>query len=485
MQFGQDATQPMNETLKDLMARPTDLPEKFDPSAPHSPRGHRVARIFIVMAGLLALIAGTAAMFYFGTRAVTLRIAVGPPNSDDLRVIQSLAQAFSRERNYIRLRVVPVENAVAAAGDIAKGSADLAVIRGDLDLPKEALAVATLRKNVAVLWVPPRSAGAKGKPIKTIAQLAGKKIGLIGKSPANINLLKIILEQSGIGMDKVETVQFSVTGLAEALKGQKLDAFMAVGPFNSRITAEAINVTIGGKEPTFLAIDAADAIDQKYPAYEAAEIPAGAYGKDKPDDAVKTIGFNHHIVARKALSEVTVAAFTRQLFSVRQALLAEFPLAAKLEAPDTDKDAAIPVHPGAAAYVDGEEKTFLERYSDYIWFAIMGLSVLGSAGAWFAGYVRKDERISNTSRRERLLEMIAISRKSTDCDELDELQIEADGIMSDTLTCFEQGAIEEGTLTAFNIALEQFHNAVADRKLLLMSMPQTQAPPRPAAALRA
>jgi hypothetical protein len=27
-------------------------------------------------------------------------------------------------------------------------------------------------------------------------------------------------------------------------------------------------------------------------------------------------------------------------------------------------------------------------------------------------------------------------------------------------------------LTAFNIALEQFHNAVADRKALLMSMPQ-------------
>ena len=38
--------------------------------------------------------------------------------------------------------------------------------------------------------------------------------------------------------------------------------------------------------------------------------------------------------------------------------------------------------------------------------------------------------------------------------------------------CFEHGAIEQGTLTAFNIAIEQFHNAVADRKALLMSMPQ-------------
>ncbi len=39
------------------------------------------------------------------------------------------------------------------------------------------------------------------------------------------------------------------------------------------------------------------------------------------------------------------------------------------------------------------------------------------------------------------------------------------------LDSFERGGIEEGSLTAFHIALEQFHSAVADRKTLLMSMP--------------
>ena len=76
--------------------------------------------------------------------------------------------------------------------------------------------------------------------------------------------------------------------------------------------------------------------------------------------------------------------------------MAEFPLAAKIETPDTDKDAVIPVHPGAAAFVDGEEKTFLDRYSDYIWWALMALSAMGSAGAWFAGYLKKDERNNNS-----------------------------------------------------------------------------------------
>ncbi len=93
--------------------------------------------------------------------------------------------------------------------------------------------------------------------------------------------------------------------------------------------------------------------------YEASEIPAGSFGgsPDRPEDEIKTISFSHHIVARKGVSESTIAAFTRQLFAIRQSLKNEFPLAAKIETPDTDKDATIPVHPGAAAFVDGEEKT--------------------------------------------------------------------------------------------------------------------------------
>ena len=52
------------------------------------------------------------------------------------------------------------------------------------------------------------------------------------------------------------------------------------------------------------------------------------------------------------------------------------------------------------------------------------------------------------------------------------MQSEADDILRETLRCFDDGAITEGALTAFSLALEQFHNAVGDRKTLLISMPQ-------------
>src|SRR6202022_3715407 len=226
----------------------------------------------------------------------------------------------------------------------------------------------------------------------------------------------------------VEMFQFPAGEAAEAIRNQKADAYLAAGPVNSKITADAINASVhDGGTPPFLGIDSAEAIAQNHPAYEASDIPAGAFGGSpaRPGDEGKTIGFSHHIVARKGLSDSTVAAFTRQLFAIRQQVMTEFPLAAKIETPDTDKDAAIPAHPGAAAFVDGEEKTFLDRYSDYIWWALMALSAMGSAGAWFAGYLKKDERGNNSSLRERLLEMLARARHSESAEELDRMQSEA------------------------------------------------------------
>jgi TRAP transporter TAXI family solute receptor len=458
----------------------TDGPTAADkPTPPLSPRPAKRRVLFVTLAGVLAIVGALVAAYYFAMRPVTLRVAVGPANSDDLKVVQNLTQAFNNQRgSLVRLRPVQTEGATASAAMLGEGKVDLAIIRGDLDVPKNAQAVATLRKNVAVLWVP-SSAKVRGKKaapaITKIAQLEGRRIGVLGRTQANVNLLKLVLRQYGIDPAKVEIIQFPANEAAESIRNQKADAYLAAGPVNSKITADAIAASMrDGSTPKFLAIDAAEAIAQNHPAYEASEIPAGAFGGSpgRPEEEVKTISFAHHIVARRGVSESTIAAFTRQLFAIRQTLKNDFPLTAKIETPDTDKDATIPAHPGAAAFVDGDEKTFLDRYSDYIWWMLMALSAMGSAGAWFAGYLKKDERNVNSSQRDRLLDMLTAARQSDSMEELDRMQSEADAILRDTLLCYEHGTIEEGTLTAFNIAIEQFHNAVADRKALLLSMPQ-------------
>jgi TRAP transporter TAXI family solute receptor len=427
----------------------------------------RVTAIVLFVAGLV-FIAGVIGLLFFSWRPATLRIAVGPAGSDDVKVVQEIAQAFARERHYVRLQVVVTPGAEESAAAIGRHAVDLAVVRADVGLPSDALSVAIFRKNLVVLWLPTVGA-AKGKKeaITKIANLAGRKVGVIGKTPANVELLKIILTEAGVAPEKVEMIQFGTGELAEALRKQKVDAFMAVGPVDSKITADAIAATTKANSlPTFIPIDTAEIVARKHPVYESTEIAAGALGSNpsRPEDDVATIGVNHLIVARKALSELTVTAFTKQLFAIRHSLQKDFPGVANIQVPDTDKAAAIPAHPGAAAYIDGNERTFLDRYGDFMWFGLMILSGVASLGAWLRSYMRRDERIHNTTLRNRLVDMIAAARESGSVTELDLMQKEADEILRDTLNCFEDGAVAEDTLSAFNIALDQFHNAVADRK---------------------
>src|SRR5262245_39307428 len=245
----------------------SDSPLVSEMPAQPSPRSAKRRLAFVTLAGVLAIVGALAAGYYFAMRPVTLRIAVGPANSDDLKVVQNLAQAFNNQRNsVVRLRPVQTDGAVASANALAEGKADLAVIRGDLDVPKNAQAVATLRKNVVMLWVPPPPKGKKAAKITKIGQLAGHRVGVIGRTQANVNLLKVILNQYSVNPAKVEIVQFGTSEVAEAVKNQKVDVMMAAGPVNSRITADAFAASMrNGGTATFLEIDSADAIAAKYP----------------------------------------------------------------------------------------------------------------------------------------------------------------------------------------------------------------------------
>ena len=448
-------------------------------SAPLRRQRQRSYSFFILFAGIFVFVAIAGAV-YFALRPETLRIAVGPPGSDDQKLIQLLAQTFARQQNSIRLAPISTEGAVESVALLAASKTDMAVARGDLDMPADAQSVAILRKNVVVLWAPPGlpAKGSKKSPtpkIKSLDDLQGHRIAVIGRTDANVTLLRIILSESGIAPDKVTVVQFGINQIGEMARDTTVDAFMAVGPLDSKITTEAIVATARERgEPKFLPIDVSEAIAQKHPLYESEEIPGSTFSSApaRPDDKIETVSVNHLIVARRSLSETAVGAFTRQLFAVRQSLIRQLPAAANIATPDTDKAAALPAHRGAAAYIDGTERTFLEKYSDYMWAGILLLSGLGSAGAWFRSYLKRDEKVESITLRDRTLALIARARQGNSVDELQDMQHEVDGILREILVCYDDAAIDEGDLAAFNLVFEQFHHAVADRRVALEDMPQ-------------
>jgi TRAP transporter TAXI family solute receptor len=450
-------------------------------NADTSARRRKGGSPFLVLAAGLLLFAAVAGTAFLVTRPTTLRIAVGPSGSADQNVIQALSEIFAREGRPVRLSLITTAGPVESIEMLRGKKTDLAVVRADEDLPNGTETVAILRKNVVVLWSAPAtppgpaSSGAARKApkkdakpkVKSIDDLEGHRVGVIGRTPVNITLLRVILTESGINPDKVAVSQFSTSQAAEMVRDPTIDAFMTVGPLDSKITADAISATARARgEPTFLPIEVSEAIEHKHPLYESEEIPGSVFSSSpaRPDDKIDTVGVNHLIVAPKSLPETEVGAFIRALFTVRPSLIREDPNAAKIQKPDTDKDAALPAHPGAAAYIDGTERTFLDKYSDYFWGAILLLSGLGSLGAWMRHYLKRDERLLTTEHRDRLLAAIGQVRKMDTIEELDTAQHEADELLRETLECYDDGAIEEGDLSAYGLVLEQFRHAMIDRR---------------------
>ena len=266
--------------------------------------------MFVTLARILAIVGALAGAYYFAMRPVTLRIAVGPANSDDVKVVQALTQAFAPGP-----RSCPVapdadrwRHRERQGAGRRQGRSRHHPRRSRCAEERAGRGDAAQERRGAVGAAAGKGKGKKAGPkITKIAQLAGHRVGVVGRTQANVNLLKVILQQYGVDPAKVEIVQFPATEVAEAIRNQKADAYLAAGPVNSKITADAIAAsTRDGGTPTFLAINSAEAIAQNHPVYEAAEIPAGAFGgsPDRPEDEVKTISFSHHIVARKGLSEI-------------------------------------------------------------------------------------------------------------------------------------------------------------------------------------
>lgn len=235
---------------------------------------------FLVLAVGLLVFAAVAGASFVVLRPTTLRIAVGPSGSEDQNLVQALAQSFDRDGSPVRLALITSAGPVESLALLGAGKADLAVGRADEDMPEGAESVAVLRKNVVVLWSPSGAAHKAGRKeaktkIKEIGDLAGHRVGVVGRTEVNARLLRVILTESGVSPEKVAIAQFNANQIAEMVRDPSIDAFMTVGPLESKITLDAIVSTARFRgEPTFLPIDVSEAIARRHPLYRSRRFPA-------------------------------------------------------------------------------------------------------------------------------------------------------------------------------------------------------------------
>lgn len=417
------------------------------------------------LAGFIALGGLVAATFYYLNQPRTLRLAVGPLGSEDARLAAAFVQGLNRDKASVRLRLVLTEGSADSARKIDAGEADLAILRPDIATPSTADTVLVTRRSYPFFITTKESA------IARIADLRGRKVGVVRTPSGNIALLKRVLAQYEVRDEEVEIVGLGPDEVVPAAKDKRVDAFFAINAIGSRTSNDGVRRlrSAWGEDPVLIPIREADALAAHHRAIESGEIVRGALGGDppRPAESLQTISITSRLFASQSLDDNLVGDLTKDILGLRLTLAAELPAIQALETPATDKDAPLPVHSGAAAYIDGEQETFFDRYGDWFYIGAMALSALGTGGAALLSRETADRRRRAMSGLDELLALLAVIRSSEDEAELARLGREADLILTRVLGDYAKGDLDTAALAAYRLAIDQVGRAVAERQRAL------------------
>ena len=171
-----------------------------------------------------------------------------------------------------------------------------------------------------------------------------------------------------------------------------------------------------------------------------------------------------YLVAREKLDTDTATQLTQAIMETRGNMIGEHPILAQITAPSTEKDAAIPIHPGASAYFEGDVKTIFDKYGDQFFYASMLLGMLSSLAAAFWKFMmpapeggRPPERLYNITGR---------IRDATSAEDLDQIEDEIDVILRTELSREKR---EETDASALQIALSRLEYLIKQRRRILQA----------------
>jgi TRAP transporter TAXI family solute receptor len=420
-------------------------------------------------AAVLLLIAAAAGLWFayqHYSRPAELKIAVGPAGSDDHGLLNGFSRRLAATKAAVRLTLVSRSNPIEAANAFERGEADLAVLRGDLPIPGSARAVAILQKSAVLIIATDKSR----KAIENFGQLKKRRLGVIGTPGANDRLIDRLSAHYGLAPSDIIRIPLTREDAVEAIRSNRVDAVLGAGPLSGPTIAN-VNAAVSRAfraAPSYIEIDA-EAIAKGAPEYESDDIPKGTFKSSpaNPDEDVTTLFFSHLLVAKSRLKEDTVAALTRLLFEARVPLQTEYPSAKLIEAASTEKDAAVPVHPGAAAYYDGSEKSFYERYGDALFIGPMLLSLIGTAGLGAYRFFSRDDSFAVPERLTRLRKIARDAAHAADAGEITALEGELSKLFDELVEKLARGGLAESEISTALLVFNHVGDVLAERRRIL------------------
>jgi TRAP transporter TAXI family solute receptor len=426
-----------------------------------TPGAPRWVRITLVL-GLLAIACGAGAYAYrLYSRPVTLTVAAGSFDGDASKLMLAVASELTEAEAPVRLKVVEKTTAADAAASFAKGETDLAVIRPDAGDLSSARSLMVVAHAVVLLIAPP------GSSVTELDDLKGKTIGVIGGA-INQSVTSILATEFEFEKNKTRVRDLSLTEAGDAVQAKQVQALLAVMPITEKYLARLREILLKAPKGKVVVvpIESAGAIASIHKAFESWELPKGILrgSPPVPEEDATTLRMPVYLVASKQVSDDAAGALVKAVFEARGELIAAHPLLAQITEPDTDKDAFIPIHPGAAAYFDGEQKTFFDKYGDQLFYGSMLLGSLASlvAAAW-RFMVRSDAALVERP-LVRLFALMDEVRSARDEAALARVEAAIDDVLRAQLEDAPPGEINAGEAAAIGVATHRLERAVTQKR---------------------
>ena len=423
---------------------------------------------FALLVGVVGLASGASLVAYrYYTRPVTLSVAVGSIDGEAANAMSTIASRLVSTNAPVRLRVVDSGTALEAAKAFSAGNVDLAVVRGDVGDLSQARAVVVVSHMVALVIAPP------GSTIDSMDKLKGHRVGVIG-GDANTRIVDVLSKEYGLDRAKVFK-DIALPDARRAIQSKEVGALLVVIPLAEKYLSLLRGVIQQGPKalPVLIPIDSAGAIAEVERAYESFDVPKGTLrgAPPVPDDDVTTLRTSLYLVAHKTLGSDLIATLTQTIMSVRRELLGEQPIFAQIAAPSTDADAYLPLHPGAAAFYNGTQQSFVDEYGNWIYLTPM---VLGGAATVLAAAWQFLGLGMPATKQGPLDSLYALARRIRNAGteaELTDIEEEIDDILKAQRAKSADGdenAVDDATL---NAAAHRLESLIHDRRTMLARRP--------------
>jgi TRAP-type uncharacterized transport system substrate-binding protein len=437
------------------------------PSAEAPPTRSRVARsnrqqmlLFVALTLILTIATVWGGRIWL-RNSETVVFAVGDANSLEARFAAKLATVLKNNSSKLRLKIVTNADSAKALAQFDRRQADLAVLRTDAKVPPRARALAILEHDLLLLISP------GSKKIKSLAALKKKKIAVLADGDNSATFVRNILDISD-SSDATSRVQM-------APPGSTLDKIFASGGYGAAIAIAHASTIVKDKRFeqyakrggfTVNAVDESKALARRNPGISEETVATGMLSSAPaiPDDDLDTIGLQWLLVAQSRMPTTTAGDLARTIYENKAALALDDGFASKIEPADTDKDAFVVAHQGAAEYINDDTKSFMDRYSDLLYLGAGALSVIGSI---FAGLYTKVTRIAPEKASELATAILDIGERIEHANSLDSLEVlqdELEGILRGAVIGLRDGTISTDGLDTFKLGYEFVRDEIGMRR---------------------